>query len=44
MDIGNFVGTFIETDANNFTGFWRSYTRIRVAMDVQKSLKPHDED
>lgn len=37
--LGNFVGEFLEYDINNNTGFWRSYTRLRVCVDVQKPLK-----
>ncbi|XP_074352285.1 uncharacterized protein LOC141691445 [Apium graveolens] len=29
-DIGDYVGTFLESDANNFVGVWREYLRIRV--------------
>lgn len=39
MEIGNFIGRFVEADANNFDGVWRTYMRIRVSIDVRKSLK-----
>lgn len=38
-DIGNYVGKFIEADANNFTGMWKSYMRLRVRLDVRNQLK-----
>lgn len=34
-DIGNYVGKFIEADANNFSGMWKSYMRLRVRLDVR---------
>ncbi|KAH9680788.1 CCHC-type domain-containing protein [Citrus sinensis] len=37
--IGNYVGTFVDSDENNFMGVWRTYMRIRVAIDVRKPLK-----
>lgn len=38
-EIGKFLSTYIETDANNFSGSWRSYMRIRVRIDVNEPLK-----
>ena len=38
-DIGNYVGTFLESDEHNLMGVWRNYMRIRVAIDVRKPLK-----
>lgn len=39
MDIGNYLGHFIESDGNNFTGVWREYLRVRVSIDLNVSLK-----
>ncbi|XP_019155810.1 PREDICTED: uncharacterized protein LOC109152623 [Ipomoea nil] len=36
--IGNFVGTFIQSDKNNFYGSWKSFLRIRVTLDITKPL------
>ena len=38
-EIGNFIGKFVEADANNFSGIWHNYMRIRVAIDVRSPLK-----
>lgn len=37
--IGTKLGTFIESDPNNYSGAWRPYMRLRVKLDVRKSLK-----
>ncbi|KAJ8758931.1 hypothetical protein K2173_002710 [Erythroxylum novogranatense] len=37
--IGNFLGAFVKSDPNNFSDIWRSYMRIRVAVDVNKAIK-----
>lgn len=38
-DIGNYIGEFVESDANNFTGAWREYLRVRVTLALDKPLK-----
>ncbi|KAH9697145.1 CCHC-type domain-containing protein [Citrus sinensis] len=38
-DIGNYIGTFLESDAHKLMGVWRNYMRIRVSIDVRKPLK-----
>ena len=38
-EIGNFIGSYVEADANNFGGVWRNFMRIKVAIDVRKPLK-----
>lgn len=38
-DVGNYVGSFVAFDANNFVGVWREYLRLRVTNDVEKPLK-----
>ncbi|KAM7462720.1 hypothetical protein LguiA_030841 [Lonicera macranthoides] len=37
--IGNYIGTFVEADRNNFNGGRREFMRIRVSLDIRKSLK-----
>ncbi|KAJ9184760.1 hypothetical protein P3X46_004455 [Hevea brasiliensis] len=37
--VGNQIGRFVESDANNFKGIWRNYMRISVAIDVHSPLK-----
>ena len=39
QDLGNFIGTFVESDSKNFMGLWREYLRIRVTLDVNQPLK-----
>lgn len=37
--IGNYVGKFLESDPKNFQVLWRNYLRIKVAIDVRRSLR-----
>uniref|UniRef100_A0A803PKP9 CCHC-type domain-containing protein n=1 Tax=Cannabis sativa TaxID=3483 RepID=A0A803PKP9_CANSA len=37
--VGNYIGTFVKSDPNNFSGVWRDYLRIRVKIPIGKSLK-----
>lgn len=37
--IGNAVGIFVQNDPNNFGGNWKSYMRIRVAIDINRPLR-----
>lgn len=37
--LGNFIGQFVEYDANNNSSSWKSYIRIKVLVDVRKPLK-----
>lgn len=39
LAIGNFIGQYVSSDPKNFDGLWKSYLRIRVRVDVSKSLK-----
>lgn len=39
MEIGNQIGVFVSSCPNNYKGVWRDYMRIRVTIDVTKSLK-----
>lgn len=38
-DVGNYIGTFVEGDTNNFMGVWREYFRARVTIQIDKPLK-----
>ncbi|XWS46557.1 hypothetical protein CRYUN_Cryun14cG0078100 [Craigia yunnanensis] len=38
-EIGNFIGSYVKADANNYGGIWRNFMHIRVAVDVRKPLK-----
>lgn len=38
-EVGDYVGKFVVSCPSNFTGVWRDYFRIRVAIDVTKPLK-----
>ena len=37
--LGKYVGGFLESDSNNFSGMWKSYMRIRVQVHVNEPLK-----
>lgn len=38
-EVGNFIGTFVESCPSNFTGVWREFLRVRVTIDLSKPLK-----
>lgn len=38
-EIGNTIGKFVSSCPSNFTGVWRDYFRVRVAIDVNKPVK-----
>lgn len=38
-DIGNYIGKFIESDANNFVGVWREFLRVRVSISLDIPLR-----
>jgi hypothetical protein len=37
-NVGNCVGELLEYDEKNSWHFWRRYMRIRIMVDVRKSL------
>lgn len=37
--IGNYMGVFVKADSQNLDGGWKMYYRIRVIMDIEKTLK-----
>lgn len=39
QDIGNYVGTFIKNDTNNYNGVWRDYFRVRVRINIEVPLR-----
>lgn len=39
QDIGNYIGSYVKNDPNNFSGLWRDFFRVRVTIDVQKPLR-----
>lgn len=39
QDIGNYIGTFVNNDVNNFSGVWREYFRIRVRIKIYVPLR-----
>lgn len=38
-DIGNYIGSYVEGDPNNFVGVWRGYIRIRVTLSLNIPVK-----
>ncbi|XP_074373435.1 uncharacterized protein LOC141713759 [Apium graveolens] len=38
-DIGNYIGSYVDGDPNNFIGVWREYLRIRVSIPLDKPIK-----
>lgn len=39
QEIGNYVGKYVASCPNNFTGTWKKYMRVRVTVDLAKTLK-----
>lgn len=39
--IGDYIGSFVESCSSNFVGVWREYMRVRVTIDLSKPLKRH---
>ncbi|KAM6560597.1 hypothetical protein CsatA_029836 [Cannabis sativa] len=37
--IGDYIGKFVESDENNFSGVWREYFKVRVMVDLEQPLK-----
>lgn len=37
--VGTYIGEFIKSDSNNYTGFWKEYMHVRVSIDVRQPLK-----
>ncbi|XP_060972376.1 uncharacterized protein LOC133038294 [Cannabis sativa] len=37
--LGNYIGSFVESNPNNFVGVWRDYLRVRVQINVGKPIK-----
>lgn len=38
-DVGNYIGRYIESDANNFVGVWGEFLRARVSIALDKPLR-----
>lgn len=38
-EVGNYIGTFVESCSKNFTGAWKEYLRVRVTINLAKPLK-----
>lgn len=38
-DIGNYIGTYIDGDSNNFVGVWREFLCIRVSIPLDTPIK-----
>lgn len=39
INIGNYIGTYIDGDPNNFVGGWREYLCIRVSLPLDILIK-----
>ena len=35
--IGEYVGTFVDSDPDNYNSIWRTFLRVRVELDVKAS-------
>lgn len=38
-NIGMYIGKYVKVDPVSLDGSWKQYVRIRVTLDIQKSLK-----
>lgn len=38
-DIGNYIGSFVQNDVNNFSGVWREFFRMHVKIDINEPLR-----
>ncbi|XP_030486981.2 uncharacterized protein LOC115703884 [Cannabis sativa] len=38
-DLGNYMGSYVKMDPNNFLSGWRDYLRVRVRIRIDKALK-----
>lgn len=38
-EVGNYIGTYVNSRPSNFVGVWRDYLRVRVTIDVLKPFK-----
>ncbi|XP_048234331.1 uncharacterized protein LOC125370919 [Ricinus communis] len=36
--IGNYVGTYVESDEKNFDGSWKEFIRVKIKIDVSKPI------
>nr|GMC64407.1 uncharacterized protein LOC109147766 [Ipomoea batatas] len=36
--IGDYIGTFVRFDEKNYDGWWKSFLRIKVTIDISKPL------
>lgn len=39
QDVSNYIGSYVESDANNFIGVWHEYPRVRVTIPLNRPLK-----
>lgn len=38
-EVGNYIGSYVESCSTNFMNAWRDYMRVRVTIDICKPLK-----
>lgn len=43
-DIFNYIGSFVDSDTNNFVRVWKEYLRIRVRIHLETPLIEKNED
>lgn len=39
MEVGNFIGKYVESCNRNYNSGWKEYLRVRVQIDLTKPLK-----
>lgn len=44
QSVGNYIGYFVKSDPSNFNGMWKTYVRVRVKMNVFKSIEKKNEN
>lgn len=38
-DVANYIGTYVESDVNNFVGVWKEFLQVRVTINIDVPVK-----